>query len=80
MPLTLLLLKGCPKQVDGWFLGQVDGTRLLVDMSYTVSAVALYIFCILQSEKEKAELEGMQERTEKKNRGEKEKGKGDNTF
>lgn len=39
--LTLLLLKGCPQQVDGWFLGQMDGTRLLVDMSHTLSAVSL---------------------------------------
>lgn len=41
MSLTLLLFKGRPQQVDGWFLGQMDGTRLLVDMSHTVSAVAL---------------------------------------
>lgn len=39
--LTLLLLKRCPQQVGGWLLGQMDGTRLLVDMSHTVSAVAL---------------------------------------
>lgn len=41
MSLTLLLLERCPQQVDGWFLGHMDGTRLLVDMSHTVSAVAL---------------------------------------
>lgn len=38
---TLLLFEGCPKQVDGWFSGQMGGAGLLVDMSHTVSAVAL---------------------------------------
>lgn len=51
---TLLLLKGCPEQVDGWFSGQVSVAGLLVDVSHNVSAVALYIFCILQSERERA--------------------------
>lgn len=50
-PLTLLLLERSPQQVNVGLLGQVDGTRLLVHMSYSINAVAFYIFCILQKSK-----------------------------
>lgn len=71
---TLLLLKGCPEQVDGRFSGKVGAAGLLVDVSHNVSVVALYIFCILQSRRERASWRRCRGRAREKEQGRK-KGK-----
>lgn len=45
---TLLLLKGCPENMDGRLLWQVDGACFLEDVPHSLRAVALQVLGILQ--------------------------------
>ncbi len=50
---TLLLLERGPEQVNGGFLGQVDGAGLLEDVPDAFDAVALQILGVLHGTRER---------------------------